>query len=165
MDRDDGKASEENIEDLVKVELMADTDAIVPGREFLLGARFTIAPGWYIYHKNPGDAGLPTTVDFKLPDGFMATPVMYPDPYRFKQPGDILGFGYKKEVMLLIRVYTPVNPAASGKVDFAAHAEWLACKDKCIMGEKQLALSLPVAAQAHASQKELFGNWMDRISQ
>ena len=163
--RNDGQTSDEKPEHLVRAELLANTDALVPGREFLLGARFTIAPEWYIYHKNPGDAGLPTTVELKLPEGFSATPVMYPTPIRFNQPGDIIGYGYKEEVMLIIRVSTPDNLAIGNKIAFRAHVQWLACRKKCIMGERQLELFLPVAQQARGSQGKLFGNWMERIPQ
>lgn len=150
-------------EKLVRAEFLANTDAIVPGREFLVGVHFRIAPKWYIYWKDPGDAGLPTTVDLHLPGNITADPVLYPEPVRFDQPGGIVGYGYKEEVMLVARVLPPADLPLGGPVILQAHARWLACKGKCILGEQQLELSLPSEKQARASNEALFKTWLERI--
>src|SRR5271170_1748892 len=85
----------------VKTELFADVSAIQPGKPFWLGVRLSIDPGWHIYWKNAGDAGLPTRVKFTLPDGFSAGPLQFPTPHRFDQPGNIVAFGYEDSVLLL----------------------------------------------------------------
>ena len=148
---------------LVRAELLANVDAIVPGRELLIGIKFRIAPQWYIYWKDPGDAGLPTTADLKLPEGFAAGSVLYPDPMRFQQPGDIVGYGYKEEAMLLARVYPPAELVIGGNAALQVHARWLACRDQCILGEQHLVLNLPVAPRANAANEALFGKWQRRI--
>jgi DsbC/DsbD-like thiol-disulfide interchange protein len=149
---------------LVQAELLSNTEAIVPGRPFLLGARFQIAPQWHIYGEYPGDAGLPTTVDLEMPDGFAAGSLLYPKPARFNQPGDIVGYGYKNEVMLLIRVSPPADLPLGQTVALQADARWLACKEKCILGEKRLELQLPVAMEARPLRNQLFAKWIERIS-
>jgi len=53
-----------------RVDTVANVSAIAPGQPFMLGFKFTIAPGWHIYWKNPGDSGLPTEVKLNLPEGF-----------------------------------------------------------------------------------------------
>ena len=45
---------------LVRPELMADTNAIVPGKPFNVGLMLRMAQGWHTYWKFSGDAGLPT---------------------------------------------------------------------------------------------------------
>ncbi len=46
--------------ELVKAQLLADTDAIVPGQPFTAGVLLHMAPHWHTYWKFSGDAGLPT---------------------------------------------------------------------------------------------------------
>ncbi len=93
----------------VRTELLANVSSIQAGKPFWLGVRISIDPGWHVYWKNPGDAGLPTRVNFVLPDGFIAGPLQYPTPHRFDQPGNIVAFGYEDSVLLLARVMPPAN--------------------------------------------------------
>src|SRR2546423_1835502 len=86
--------------DLVKAELLADTDAIVPGKAFAVGVVFTIAPGWHVYWKNPGDSGLATRVEIVTPPGFSVSQVEYPVPTKFVQPGDLVAYGYADKLMM-----------------------------------------------------------------
>jgi DsbC/DsbD-like thiol-disulfide interchange protein len=46
--------------ELVKAELLADTNAIVTGKTFTIGLLLRMAPGWHTYWAFSGDAGLPT---------------------------------------------------------------------------------------------------------
>ena len=55
---------------LVRTELLADTNAIVPGKPFTVGLLLRMAPGWHTYWKFSGDAGLPTELKWKLPPGW-----------------------------------------------------------------------------------------------
>ena len=55
---------------LVKADLIADATAITPGKGFTVGLRLRMAPHWHTYWQYSGDAGLPTTIAWQLPDGF-----------------------------------------------------------------------------------------------
>jgi len=147
----------------VFAELVAGTDAIVPGQEFLVGVHFRIAEGWHIYHREPGDAGLPTTVDLQLPSGFVAGQVLYPKPVPFMQPGDIVGYGYKDEVMLLVPVMPPPDLKPGQSVTLQANTQWLACREICVLGGQEVRQSLPVAAYGKPVRKELFEKWMQQV--
>ena len=76
--------------DLVKAELLADVASVKPGEAFTLGVLLKIKPKWHIYWKYPGDAGLPTTVKWKLPERAQAAEpeLRFPLPVRFDQPGE-----------------------------------------------------------------------------
>ena len=56
-------------------------------------------PDWHVYWKNPGDSGLPTTVDWDLPPGFTAGPLQWPVPERFESDG-LVTYGYSGKVLL-----------------------------------------------------------------
>src|SRR5678815_3819103 len=75
--------------DLVKAELLADVSAIQPGQPFHVGVLLKIKPQWHVYWKNPGESGVATILDLKLPEGFKASPVQYPVPRQHEDPGGI----------------------------------------------------------------------------
>src|SRR5688500_19515152 len=103
----DAGAAMPKANELVQAQLLADVSAVKPGEEFTLGVLLKIKPKWHIYWKYPGDAGLPTTVKWKLPDASAAASpqpeLRFPLPVRFDQPGDVVGYGYKDEVLLMAR--------------------------------------------------------------
>ena len=70
----------------VKVALVSEQQAIVPGREFLLGIRFVLEEGWHTYWVNPGDAGEPPRITWELPAGFQAGSIQWPYPTRLPTP-------------------------------------------------------------------------------
>ena len=54
-----------------------------------LGLEFQLAPGWKIYWRTPGEAGLPPSLTLGLADGReLATEISWPVPMRF----DAFGF-------------------------------------------------------------------------
>ena len=55
--------------DQVKAQLITSVDAVHPGDEILVGVQERIIPHWHTYWINPGDSGLPTTIDYVLPKG------------------------------------------------------------------------------------------------
>src|SRR4051812_46492308 len=65
--------------DLVKAQLLADVASVKPGEEFTLGVLLKIKPDWHIYWKYPGDAGLPTSVKWKLPDASSGSSAQPPE--------------------------------------------------------------------------------------
>jgi len=149
---------------LVKAELLADTTAIVPGKSFNVGIRLTVEPAWHVYWTNPGDAGLPIRVTWKLPEGFTASDLQFPTPIKFVQPGDIVGYGYEQEVMLIATINAPVGVKLTSPVVLSADVKWLVCKDVCIPGKATIALDLPASGDdAKPANQELFKTWTDRV--
>ncbi|MGH7178408.1 MAG: protein-disulfide reductase DsbD domain-containing protein [Tepidisphaeraceae bacterium] len=148
---------------LVKAELLADASGIRPGRPFLLGVRFRITPGWHIYWINPGDSGEATRVEFQLPPGFVVGPVRYPAPEKFVQPGDIVGYGYEQQAMLIVEV-TPAGDLKIGdEISVVANSTWLVCEKICIPGQATSSLRLPVSSETTAANAETFQSWQKRI--
>ena len=74
---------------LVRPELLADTNAVVPGKPFMVGLLLRMAPGWHTYWKFSGDAGLPTEMKWKLPPGWKIGDIQWPIPLKTIDPGDI----------------------------------------------------------------------------
>jgi DsbC/DsbD-like thiol-disulfide interchange protein len=147
----------------VRAELLANTSGVQAGKPFWLGVRLTIDPGWHVYWKNPGDAGLPTRVTFTLPNGFSAGPLQFPTPHRFDQPGNIVAFGYENSLLLLTQVTPPANLPADFQGDFRAAVSWLVCSNVCIPGKQTVDLTLGSAAAASPANQELFDDWTGQI--
>ena len=80
---------------LVKAELLADTSAIVAGKPFTVGLLLRMAPHWHTYWKFSGDAGLPTELKWKLPQGWKIGDIQWPIPLKTIDPGDIETYGYE----------------------------------------------------------------------
>ena len=78
---------------LVRAELLADTNAVVPGKRFTVGLLLQMAPGWHTYWKFSGDAGLPTELKWKLPPGWKTGEIQWPIPLKTIDPGDIETYG------------------------------------------------------------------------
>ncbi|MDB5106811.1 MAG: Thiol:disulfide interchange protein, partial [Fibrobacteres bacterium] len=130
----------------------------VPGKSFSAGLRLKLEPHWHVYWKNPGDAGLPVSLDWKLPAGASAGPIEWPYPSRIEVP-PLMNYGYEGEVLLPVQI---VSSAKSGNLDLKAKAKWIICKDICLPGSAELSLTLPVSsapqAPADPAHAALFSN-------
>jgi DsbC/DsbD-like thiol-disulfide interchange protein/cytochrome c biogenesis protein CcdA len=119
------------------------------------------APGWHGYWQNPGDAGLPMDVKWRLPPGFAAEPPRYPVPTRLTV-ADLMNYVYERDYAVLVRLKVPAN--ASGTISIRAEAHWLACTDKiCVPEQGQLSLDLPVGAGT--PERARFDAWRQALPQ
>src|SRR5690242_19965594 len=93
------------------------------GGEVELAIHMRPAPGWHGYWLNPGDAGLPMSIQWKLPKGFAVGPLRYPVPTRLEIAG-LMNYVFEKDYAVLARLKVPAN--AKGTVPIRAEARWLA---------------------------------------
>lgn len=149
---------------LVKAELLADTDAVVPGKSFTVGLLIHIVPGWHTYWRYPGDAGIPTELKWRLPLGWKVSEIEWPIPLRLTEPGDIQIYGYHGEVLLMQQV-TPPPSVVGSSVKLTAEANWLVCEKICIPGSALVSLDLAVASQANAANAEIFTRYRHLLPQ
>lgn len=131
----------------IQVALVSREDALVAGRSVELGLVLRHAPHWHTYWINPGDSGLPTTLTWEMPEGYVAGPIRWPLPQRFRV-GDLTNFGYEGETLLPVRIDVPGDAKVGDRVRLAVRAKWLVCREECIPGRADLAIELPVAAEA-----------------
>jgi len=143
---------------LVEASLVADTDAVVPGKPFTVGLLLKMVPGWHTYWQYSGDAGLSTHIDWQLPSGFHAGEIQWPLPEKETEEGDLQTYAYKDEVLLLVEIRSPATLDAK-QITLPAKTSWLVCEKLCIPGHADLSLALPVAAQSHPSNAALFAKY------
>src|SRR5215469_8957552 len=94
----------------VAVSLIAETRSVVPGRAFQVALRQQIEPGWHTYWSNPGDSGLPTSIEWALPPDFKAGQIVWPVPKRIAY-GPVVDYGYENEVLLPVSIDVPAKLA------------------------------------------------------
>src|SRR5689334_1931563 len=66
----------------VEARLIAENGEMAPGGKVTVALEERIRPGWHTYWINPGEAGLPTELHWKLPAGWRAGPIQWPYPKR-----------------------------------------------------------------------------------
>lgn len=130
----------------VTVRLKVESDAVGSGAVIYPAVHFSIPKPWHIYWKNPGDAGLPTKVEFKLPPGFSAGELIWPPHKTFTQPGGLVGYGYEETVALSAPVQIPAGLPDGEKFEITAEVRWLACYDRCIPGRAKLTKELAISS-------------------
>jgi len=136
----------------VKASLVAETQNIVAGQPLRLALRQQIEPGWHTYWSNPGESGLPTTIDWRLPQGFKEGAIRWPTPERFRY-GPVVGYGYRHEVLLPVTIDVPPDLRPGTTVTLSAHASWLVCSETCIPEDAELSIALQVGAMSKADQQ------------
>jgi thiol:disulfide interchange protein len=144
--------------ELVKASLISDASSIAPGQKFRVGVLYRIEPGWHIYWKHSGDSGIPTKIEWRLPEGFKAEDLQWPIPVREKEPGDLEVFVYKNEVLLFATVVAPENLPA-GPVEIGAKSDWLVCQSSCVPGSAQLSLQLKTGASSGSDARQIFDKY------
>ena len=147
----------------VRAELLADVSAIEPGKPFRIGVKLKMQHDWHVYWKNPGDSGLPVTLEPSGPAGFTFGTMEWPLPIEFNQPGDIAGYGYTDIVFFPLEVRPPATLAPGSTARITVKSSWLACRDVCIPGGASLDLELPVAAKAEPSNTAIFAEWQAKL--
>ena len=129
-----------------------------------LAVEFRVAPGWKIYWRTPGEAGLPPTIDVSgSASPSLEATIRWPVPKRF----DVFGFdnfGYESEVTLPLDL---TGHNVSAPVQIAAQLEALACSDICVPVMAQLDLVLPdgaATASPHAQMIARASSMVPRIA-
>lgn len=147
----------------VRVRILADVSAVAPGVPFEAAALLEITPGWHVYWKNPGDSGLPTSVEFSLPPGFKTDGLKWPVPSVFRGAGGLTDYGYEDSLLLSARVTPPPDLKPGTAAVITARVSWVSCKDICIPGRAELELTLPISTGARGANSDLFSMWRERL--
>ena len=121
-----------------------------------LGLEFTLAPGWKIYWRTPGEAGLAPVL---YPDD-AATPGIdlafsWPLPTRFDAFG-FDNFGYENAVILPITLSGFAKGAA---VSLSADLEALVCKDICVPLQGRLFATIPAGPATPTSHAQAIAQY------
>jgi len=143
----------------VESELVSEAAAIAPGQPFTVALRMKMEPHWHTYWVNPGDSGLATSIEWTLPEGFVAGPIQFPAPERIPTP-PLMTYGFEGEIFLLVEITPPEDLQPGDTVTLRARADWLVCKEMCIPGGAEYELTLPVAGRMEKDAR-----WAPKIAE
>lgn len=128
----------------VQAELISRFHDAVPGTEFEIGLLLRHDSKWHTYWKSTADTGLPTRIQWSLPQGWHASEILWPTPAVFKI-GDLVNYGYGDEVLLPVRISVPASAKVGSVQDIKTEVSWLMCADQCVPGKASLTLAVQVA--------------------
>ncbi|MFN0157628.1 MAG: protein-disulfide reductase DsbD family protein [Bacteroidota bacterium] len=137
-----------------KVSLVADVRSVQPGSEFIVGVLMKMDPGWHTYWLNGGEAGLPTKIQWTLPDGITTGDIRWPLPHKYIEAGDVLTYGYEKENMLLVPMKASTTLVPGQTITLTAKIDWLECEHICVPGAATVSLVLQVMSAPPAGIRD-----------
>jgi DsbC/DsbD-like thiol-disulfide interchange protein len=108
--------------------------------EFLrAGVEIKLDPGWKTYWRDPGDSGVPPTLDFSGSDNVKSVTVAWPAPERFPDGAGGNSIGYVDHLILPLRV---VPADAARQASLHLKLDYAVCGNLCVPVEAKLALAL-----------------------
>ena len=151
-----GKPGERHI----AIELVAETTTPAAGGTVDLAFVSKPEPSWHGYWKNPGDAGIETTLKWTLPAGVTAGPLVYPVPHRLLISG-LMNYVYEGPFTQFATLKIPAGLAAGTKLPVAVTMDYLVCtREVCVPEQATLKTELTVGDGAiPADRRAQFDAW------
>jgi DsbC/DsbD-like thiol-disulfide interchange protein len=133
--------------------LIAGSAIKTPDASFLrAGVEIKLDPGWKTYWRQPGDSGVPPTLDFSGSQNVNSVKVLWPAPERFPDGAGGNSIGYVGRVVLPLRI-VPKDAAKHAAVHLKLN--YAVCGNLCVPAEATLELALSGdGAEETALEKE-----------
>ena len=142
----------------VRASIEAETAAPAPGDTVTVAIIMDPKPGWHDYWLNPGDAGTPLELDWKLPPGVSAGPIQAPVPETLIVSG-FMNHIYKTRHAFLVDLKIAPTVSAGQKLEAKVDARWSACSDTVCVAEGGL-LSVPLTVgNGEGGDRNRFDKW------
>ena len=152
-------ASDWSVTEQARVRLISAVDGVGDRSSVPMGIQFRLKPGWKIYWRSPGDAGLPPRADWSGSRNIGATSIAWPAPERFSIFG-LETLGYKDEVVLPVEVRVG---EAGRPVSARAQVSYLVCAEICIPQEAKLALAIPGGPAEPSEEAFLLARYASQV--
>jgi DsbC/DsbD-like thiol-disulfide interchange protein/cytochrome c biogenesis protein CcdA len=148
----------------VRASIDAETNTPAPGDTVTVAIIMDPKPGWHDYWLNPGDAGTPLDLAWKLPPGVTTGPVRAPVPETLIVSG-FMNHIYKTRHAFLIDVKIPSGARAAEKLDIKVDARWSACSDTvCVPEGSTLVVPITVGDGAiNNDARRRFDTWRSAL--
>ena len=149
-----------------EAELIAERTSVLPGETVFIALKMTMDPGWHIYWRNAGDAGLPPQLILKDTSSIAEEALgemMWPLPKLLPVvDGEIMDYGYDDEAVFALPLTVPAD--AAGEVRIEAVADYLICESVCIPETADVSLVLAVGEPAeNVPAGDLIGAWIAKV--
>ena len=117
----------------IRATLLAERPAR-PGETVTLAVLMQPDKGWHGYWTNPGDAGLPISLEWTLPSGVSAGPLAFPVPQTLLVQG-LMNHVYEHDYAVLVPLTVPKDAKPGSALPISAKANWLACTEAICVPE------------------------------
>jgi len=148
----------------IHIDLVPDTEQPAPGSTVTLAFVSRPENGWHGYWRNPGDAGLPTRLDWRLPQGVTADALQYPLPQRLLIAG-LMNYVYEGPFTQLVTLHVPAGLKPGAALPISVAMDYLVCTLQVCVPEKQtLSTSLTLGdGSVSADRAARFARWRSLI--
>jgi len=110
--------------------IVVDSYSFEKSRSVPIGISIELEKDWHIYWRNPGDSGMPTSIDFEVSEGVSISEIEWPVPKVFEYEG-LASYGYDDQILLIAELNVPEN-FVSNSITVLAKIKSLICRDVCI---------------------------------
>ncbi len=124
------------------IQFVSEVKSIQPGVPFTVALHILPDKHYHTYWKYPGIVGLPTSVKWRLPEGFHAGEIAWPTPEVVDMAGHP-AHGFRRELFLPV-VITPPKKLSVSSVTLTGELAWMACHKECHPGFATRSLTLQV---------------------
>lgn len=130
-------------EQLSAVEFYAAYETVRPGDRLPVAIQITVEEGWHTYAEEPGDSGMPPSIQISGVDGLEISGWRFPPHQTFT---DEVGtsYGYEHQVVLLSEVRIPETAVPGTRLELSAEVSWMICRDICVFQKGARMLSVEV---------------------
>ncbi|MDB4353918.1 protein-disulfide reductase DsbD family protein [Akkermansiaceae bacterium] len=136
--------------------------AVEPGDLFKVAFTLNHAEHFHTYYKNAGVIGFGPSVDWKLPAGFTAGELLFPEPTAIKTKVggiDATIYGYEGEATFIVEIEVSDDVKVGAEFDITGSFDWQECDEKsCLMGSHPFSFKIQVAEESTPieAHEELF---------
>ncbi len=124
-------------------EIIAETDGIAPGATTWFAVRQHVRENWHVFWVNPGDAGIPLSLQWTLPEGFETGLPLHPAP-EYIPVGPLASYAHEGTPVFLVPVTAPTHLTTGTTINVVIDAAWQVCEEICIPEEAQFSFPLSV---------------------
>lgn len=144
----------------VSVSIIPNSNQLNPEQNIEFLVKFKMHDGWHILAENPGDVGIPTVVNWTLPEGYTLESKEWS---KFKKFGDdiITQYGYDDVALYKVKILPIKTDMMSA--DFKADISWLACKEECVPEKVSFDFKLPITTQIITNSQDWIDNTQENI--
>ena len=142
-------------EQAIAVSIVPEGRTVAPGGTVTLAFVMRPRAGWHGYWVNPGDAGRPDEVVWRLPAGASVGPLRYPVPERLIISG-LMNYVFERDYAILAELRVPPGAAPGSALPIAARLDYLACTDEiCVPQRTDVATELRIGPPSAENRAQI----------
>jgi len=136
-----------------ELELISEQSSVAPGDTFWIGIRMDMRDGWYVYYRNPGDSGLPMTVNWTHDNEYNISDIHWPYPKWKDVDGGLTSYTYEDSILYMMEAVAPADLEPGDSISLSAETDYLICEAICIPEYADLKLTLPVSESSEFNEE------------